>query len=314
MAGKEWQLLEARTISGRGLFRIPANDAYRHFYLYVNVIRLPRVNWTSSKWNPDKSEYAKLTWLRNEYVLREDILSFEHQLFEFSPDPSHANYINQGMVCLYEQIIGYLDYLAPFIPAPPLASGEPIPIEPLRNTPTEIKIVCRESTAIVCKLYYLEYEEACGSATSTPKPPPDPEPDAQQPDPAPIGDISPPYQSPNDDGDTVPYVGDENPPPPDPNEPPIGVAGETYRIQFTYDRIRPPGSIFDTQTPIFESCQAPIQAYGISDDMTEFGSSAPGGYVIGTTSSGTPVYYTNGLGFPGFSTCANLRDIIITKN
>ncbi len=214
MAGKEWQLLEERLISGRGLFRIPANDAYRHFYLYINVVRIPRVNWTSSKWNPDRSEYAKITWVRDKYVLREDALNYENQLFEYSPDPSNANYINQGMVCLYEQIIGYLDYLAPFIPAPPLAEGAPIPIEPLKNTPDEIKIVCRESTAINCKLYYLEYEEACGSATSTPKEPPDPEPEPQQPEFAPIGDITPPYQEPNDDGDTVPYQGDENPPPP----------------------------------------------------------------------------------------------------
>lgn len=213
MAGKEFQLLETRSISGRGLFRIPANDAYRHFYLYINVIRLPRVNFTNSKFNPDKSEYAKITWIRNDYVLREDAMNFENQLFEFSPDPSHANYINQGMVCLYESIIAYLDYLAPFIPAPPLASGEPIPINPLRNTPTEVKIVCRESTAIVAKLYYLEYEEACGSAEATPVPPPDPMPEPQQPTPAPIGDLSPPYQSPDDDGDTVPYPGDANPPP-----------------------------------------------------------------------------------------------------
>lgn len=313
MAGKQWELLEERTLSGRGLFRIPPNDAYRHFYLYVNVVRLPRVNWTNSKFNPDKSEYAKITWIRNQYVLREDALNYENQLFEYSPDPGSGGYIVQGMVCQHETILAYLDYLAPFVSAPPLPPGQPIPIEPLRNTPTEIKIVCRESTALVCKLYYIEYEEACSSATSTPKPPPDPEPVEQQLTPVPIENISPPYEEPDDNGDTQPYQNDETVEIPGENEPPIGQDGDLYRIQFQYDAYRPADTLYDSPLVDFVNVRAPIQAYGIANDLTPYGSPSVGAYAIGTNGDGSDQNFTQGFGFPGFASVTNIRNIVITK-
>jgi len=212
MPAKEWELLETRTISGRGLFQVPPSDDYRHFYLYVDVIRLPRVNFSSSKWNPDRSEYAKITWLKDEYVTREDVLHYEHQRFEWAVDPT--GYLATSMACMHAGVLGYLDYLAPFVLAPPLIPDptNPIYTRPLKNIPTSIKIVCRGDTAITASLYFLEYDVACDSGTPNPKEPPEKNPPPQQPEYAPIGDISPPYEDPDDNGDTQPYSGDESAP------------------------------------------------------------------------------------------------------
>lgn len=212
MPAKEWELLETRTISGRGLFQVPPSDDYRHLYLYVDIIRLPRVNFSSSKWNPERSEYAKITWLKDEYVIREDVLHYEHQRFEWAVDPT--GYLATSMACMHSAVLAYFDYLAPFVAAPPLppSPGDPIFTEPLKNVPTSIKIVCRGDAAITASLYHLDYDVACSEGEPSPKEPPPKNPPPQQPEYAPIGDISPPYDEPNDGGDTQPYFGDESAP------------------------------------------------------------------------------------------------------
>lgn len=215
MAANEPELLEERKISGRGLFVIPDSDEYRHFWLYCSVKRLPKVNFTNSKWNPDRSEYAKITWIRKDYVIREDVLNYENQCFEFAVDST--GYLATAMVCMYESIVGYLDYLAPYVDAPPLPSDPEnrIYVEPLRTTPQQIKIVCRGDTYVNCKLYLLNYDVNCPEATPTPKEPPDPPIEEQVPPGTPL-EVSPPYDDVDDDGDTDPSDIDDFPPPPSP--------------------------------------------------------------------------------------------------
>lgn len=217
MPRKEYVLYETRRISGRGLFKRTPQPKDRHFLLYTNLIREPRVNFSNSKYNPDKSEYAKITWLKGGYVLREDVVHFEYQLFQWRVDPT--GYLATAIPCMYRSIMDYLDYLAPFVGAPPLVTDptDPIYVEPLLNNFDEIRIVCRGDAALECELYELEYDWQCPEGEPTPKEPPIPPPSERNPPGTPLEDISPPYDySTNDDENTSPSDLDEFPPEPPP--------------------------------------------------------------------------------------------------
>jgi hypothetical protein len=224
---KEPELIETRLISGRGLFEVPPNDNYRFLWLYVSLKREPRINFGSSKYNPDKSEYGKITWIRDSYVMRSEAITFEEEVFFW--DKQESGYIGTALTCMYESIVGYLDYLAPYLGAAPLPSDplNRIWIEPIDNIPTEIKIVTRGTSLLQCKLYSLEYDVACPEAEPSPKPPPSPPPSLPLPIPEQI-EVSPPYEYPNDNGDTVPSDQDSVPPPPPPPIPDGSLWQVTY--------------------------------------------------------------------------------------
>lgn len=233
VARKEWELFETRVISGRGLFVVPVDDNLRHLYLYANIVRFPVVDWSSSKFNPDKSEYAKITWMRENYVLREDAVNYQNQRFEWACDPSATGYIATALACIHSSIVDYLGYGFGALGVPPPVPGDPIYVEPLRDAPTDIKIVCRGDTAIEFQLWKLDYDYACPEGAPTPKPPPDPPQPIPDPPGTPRDDIAPPYSPPSDDGDTEPYDGDDNPVPP----PPIPGC---WRSNSTYTPYLPP--------------------------------------------------------------------------
>lgn len=211
MTREKPKLIERRTLSGRGLIRVNADIKTRRLYLYLNVVRIPKVDFTSSKFNPDKSEYAKIVWLRKDYVLREDVLNYEHQLLTWDVDPT--GYLAKAILCMYLRNDADIAAIATMLGATVSPETPEIFLEPLADIPDEVKIVCRLDTAIDVQLWGYKYDIACEGADKPPVPPPDP----PQPDKVPtgiaIGDISPPYDSPNDNGDTVPNPGDETAPP-----------------------------------------------------------------------------------------------------
>jgi hypothetical protein len=230
---EQFELIETRTISGRGILRFPDEDDYRHFYVYVDVVRYPLVDFSNSKWNPDRSEYAKLGWIIDEYIVREDVLNYGRQRFDWAVDPT--GYLASYLVCAFGGVIGYLDYLAPFIPAPALVSDPTNPLfaHPLKYLPSRLNIVCRESTAVEVSLFGLKYDVRCPDATPTPKRPPDlPEPTAITPSGSPIL-VSRPYDEIDDNGNTIPFREDESPPPP-PEIP--GEACVKYIVTIEYEQ------------------------------------------------------------------------------
>lgn len=207
------KLIETRTISGKGLFKVAYNEAYRYYWLYAQVVRLPLHNFNNYKWNPERSEYAKITWNNDGFVIREDVLKYQKQRFEWCVDPTGDAAF--ALTCYHSEVIGYLDYLAPFIPAPPLPDvpGSTIYFTALKNYFDRILISCRDDTAIEFELWGLKYNRNCPDATSVPPEKPEAPPEIEQVPPGtPIGDIAPPYDRvTNDNGDTAPFETDENP-------------------------------------------------------------------------------------------------------
>lgn len=224
--------LEKRTISGKGLFKLSPDKNIRILFLYLQVVRLPRINFTNSKYNPDKSEYAKITWLRKDYVLKEQALHFEQELITWEQDS--VAYLAYANVCMYNSVIAYLDYVCTSNGKPPLARTGLIYVEPVQNLPDAIKIVCRDDTAIIADLWRYDYDLACPEADSDSPPPPDPPPADKVPPGVSIGDISPPYDGGNDGSDTSPNPSDDVTPPVDP---PQGTPCATISIQWEWTSI-----------------------------------------------------------------------------
>jgi len=215
---KEPVVIERRTISGRGVFIFTPEAKWRHFWLYVSILRPPAIDFGSSQYNPDRSFYATFVWSHRNYILREDVLRYYQQCFEWASDPT--GYIAKAETCLHDRTIEYLQALGDglSVPLPVPDPNNRIWYEPLQGRFDRIRIVCRDRTAITAELWGLEYDVSCPSATPTPKLPPVPDlPPPSVPPNQPLDDTptpaSPPYPQ-NDGGDTVSLPGDQDTPPP----------------------------------------------------------------------------------------------------
>lgn len=228
-ARKEPFRIEQRTISGRGLVKVPQDKNIRKLFLYLQVVRLPRINFTSSKYNPDRSEYAKITWLRDDVILKEEALNFEQELHTWEQD--YIAYLAYAQICMYNSIITYFEHICGALQIPLLTRNNNLYVEPTQNLPDSIKIVCRDDTAIIADLWRYDYDIACDEADSEPPPPPSPPKIDKVPEGTPIGDISPPYDSGTDNNDTVPSPGDETAPPLPPGQ---GEACQLVIVLFEY--------------------------------------------------------------------------------
>jgi len=208
------KLIETRIISGKGLFKVPYNEAYRYYWLYAQVIRLPVYNYNNYKWNPERSEYAKITWNNDGYVVREDVVKYQRQRFDWCVDPTGDAAF--AITCYKSDLTAYLSYLAPFVGAPPLPPNltQLVYFAPLKNYFDTILVSCRDDTGFSFSLYGLKYNRNCPAATTVPSQKPE-APVIISPITPPgvaIADVSPPYNpATNDDGNTAPFQGDENP-------------------------------------------------------------------------------------------------------
>lgn len=231
MADKEQpQLLDERIISNRGVVLWTPDSRYRRFWLYCQVFRDPQINFVNKNWNPDKSQYANLTWSRGNQIIREDVVHFARQNFVFDVD--QTGYLSKYLQCRFADIE---DLLINISTALGLTSGEAeAPFcEPIQDQFDRIRIVVRPDAAMAVQLYGLKYDIACPQAEQEEQPPPPPPALPPVPPGEPLEDsdnpASPPYDPPSDGGDTVPLPDDDAPsPPPDP-EPP-GQRCVPYRV------------------------------------------------------------------------------------
>jgi len=230
MAEKEQPLqLEERTISGRGLIKWEPDNAYRRFWLNIQVIRPPSTNFINKNINPDRSDYARITWMRDGMVLREDRLQFEFQSYVWEDDA--VGYLVKYLICILGSIQEQITTIQEALSIP-VGEGEPIFVVPIQDQFDSIKIVCRPDTAITAQFWGLKYDVACPDAEATPQPPPPPPMEPTYPPGTPLEDtdnpVSPPYDEPDDSGDTVPLPGDV-----DPTPPPVGDPCTLYNVNVT---------------------------------------------------------------------------------
>lgn len=210
-------LLEERVISNRGLIIWTPDATYRRFWVQCELVREPRINFVNKKFNPERSDYANIIFLRENQVIREEVMNFERQTFVFDPDPT--GYIAKALHCWFASAYAQLGAIATAVGVT-LVPGDPVFCEPIEDQFDQILFSVRVDGALGVQLYGLKYDLACPESEQEPQPPPPPPDFPNFPPGTPLADTdapaSPPYSPPNDDGNTNPLPEDVATPPPDP--------------------------------------------------------------------------------------------------
>lgn len=202
-------LLDERIISNRGLVAWTPDPLYRRFWVQCALIRPPQLNFVNKKFNPDRSDYANIIFLRQGQVIREEVMNYESQTFIFEPDPT--GYLAKALHCWFANVNAQLGAIAAAVGVT-LVPGEPILCEPIEDQFDQILISVRVDGAIGVNLYGLRYDIACPEAEQEPQPPPPPPNFPRFPGGTPLRDTdapaSRPYDPPDDDGNTRPLPED----------------------------------------------------------------------------------------------------------
>lgn len=214
----DFDLFQERTISGKGVIRVPSElKKRRAVVLYSDLLRPPKSPYYNSNYNPPQSLYGYLTFLREGYVIADTTIKYKQQSWSAVPDITAQNLI--AVKCMYKGI------LQSFVNQN-LGLGLTVTnvtdlikdYEYLDLMWDEVKLVCYGSTALKLSLYALPNDKCQDDADKPRKPKKPPAPPPEVPPDEPI-DVDPPYNDDpeNPDNDTDPYEGDgEIPPPPPP--------------------------------------------------------------------------------------------------
>lgn len=208
-------LVDSRLVSGKGLLLYPPESRNRYLILYLDLVRPPSSPYYNANYNPPRSRYATLTFMRDGYVMEEVAMEFPKQIYTYVNDITGQNL--RAIKCSYVAVMAQINNLATALEVSlPTIPDQIRNYESLRLNWDECRIVCYADTAISAKLYSLAHD-VCNpiyERDHPPAPPPD------VPAPVPSGtplQISEPYVPGTDDnGRTVPNPLDQPPEPPPP--------------------------------------------------------------------------------------------------
>ena len=232
-------ILQRRNISGLGILEVPETDDAKKGLVYTltcSVIRPPTSKiYNNNNYNPPTSFYGTITLLRDGFVWCTYKLYHKYQYWDYYPD--YGGQDLYATKCSYSGVLQSIANLGLALGVTPTSIINNIkdwtPTNQLWDT---AQVVCYNDTAIQLVLSMTKYQ-ICPDDTS---PPPPHQPPPPPPPPVPAGTPltpdsplapSPPYESPNDNGATVPYPGDGPPPPPSTLP---GTAGELYLIKVKF--------------------------------------------------------------------------------
>jgi hypothetical protein len=216
----EYELIQERNISGRGLLRVPTDvRKNRAYLLYADVIREPINKYLNLNYNPARSRYGALTFFRKDYLVHHAPIEFPRQVWDGVNDVCGQTLL--AVKCAYDGVLDSLINLSIAISQTPGGLGL-IPIskvnlikdyENLRMAWDECRLVCYADTAIRLQLYRLQYD-VCNPEFEKDKEPPSPPPPPVVPPGDSIEGIDDAYDEESDDGNTIPFPGDTPAPPP----------------------------------------------------------------------------------------------------
>lgn len=233
----EWELIETRKISGKGILKMPmASLDNRAYVLFADVIRYPKNRYVNKEWNPTRSRYANMVFVRGNYALYSLPMEYERQVYDGVNDICGQTLI--AVKCAYAGMLESIVKLALAIGETPGGFGiTPISVtnlieqyESLRLSWDEIRVSCYADTALQLRLYRIKYD-VCNADYDDQKPAP------FSPAPTPLTPIgtaipnSQPYDTATDNGNSVPFPGDAYIPPPGSNN------CQAYVVVIQYDRV-----------------------------------------------------------------------------
>lgn len=212
-------LEQSRLISGKGVLKvIPAQLVYRSYSLFIQVVRKPKQEYLNYNYNPPKSRYATLTFLKDNYVVKEHSVSYPLEKIYEEPDKCGQTLI--AVKCAYQGLLE--SFVNQNLALGLIVTGVTnsiIGYTTLSLEWNEIRVVCYADTAVQLRLYAEDYL-ACNNSYKVPNPgAPTPASIPEVPSGTPLtGDNAPstPYDYPtSDNGNTEPYPGDEIEVPPE---------------------------------------------------------------------------------------------------
>lgn len=228
------QLQEQRIISGKGLLKVPDTATKsRYFLLYADIVRYPKNEYRNLNYNPYRSRYATLLFLRGGYVIQEAAMEYSKQQWSLIPDLSGQTLI--AVKCAYEGTLISFANLATGLGLPIIQYTDLIKdYENLSLGWDTAQVVCYADTVIRLSLYGDFYASCSIEKDKQQKGGNPPPPPPSVPPGTPITDtstvkLSKPYDYPNDGGNTVPYPSDQTPPQFD--------QCSTVTVVFTYTRV-----------------------------------------------------------------------------
>lgn len=258
---EEFNLVEERIITGRGVLQIPTLLSYRYFRIWIDVFRDPDPNAVNKKYNPERSDYVNVSFMAGNYVVKSHVIRYQQEVLDL-PAKEPGAFLAPYLVCSLQGIGNFLAAISVAVGLPPPVPGDPLYAEPVRSPVDSILFVCRDSTAIQVRLFGLLEDVGCIGATPNPKinePPATSEPDIPPGDPV---TVSPAYVPPDDDGNTVPFSGDGPP--------------TTFNCEFTYDYVDNNDPSFNGTYPKTVSGVVPPISFG-PPIYSDFGGIPDGG-------------------------------------
>lgn len=238
------ELIITRIVSGRGLIQIPEEyRSCRRMWLYAEIARYPEPDYRNKKYPREKGNFANILWLQEGYVCKQEVMEFEKQRWSWLSDEVGQVLYDAQCIAVTEtknlktvaEALGAFVVLSPFDP-----------VELMEQDYDSIVVECRDGAGVILRLYGQKYDRCPDQEESKKTPPEPPPPPAPPLEPGELLDgkngrlgISPPYQEPDDDGDTVPDEGDAPPPPPLP--PYQEGSCEKYVLQVRLDYVQTNG-------------------------------------------------------------------------
>lgn len=196
----EFEKIEERFISGKGLLIIPENKRkMRYYVLYADMVRIATNYYANYKWNPGRGLLARLHFRRNSYTISMEEMVTDRQAWDFVNDPSGQVMI--AVKCAYEGTLQSFVNLATGAGLAVVSVTDLIKdYENLSTIWDEVLVSCESNFAIQLRLYGMPYDTCKPEKDKSKRPTPPPPPAPRVPPGTPIGDISPPYFPPNSDG------------------------------------------------------------------------------------------------------------------
>jgi len=196
-----------RTISGKGIITIPEDYlSALQILLYVQVLREPLSPSRNFTWNPDRSFYAHIAFCQDDFVVREEDVNFNSQVYELWNGQESQNLLS--LICAYDGILDSFvsvgNVIGITLSRTNLIKSHPY-VRPLFN---RIRFECFASTALLLTLKGTSLEK-CDPQDGSSQPPPSPPPPATPVPPTEPVEVSPPEDGLDDGGDTIPFPIDE---------------------------------------------------------------------------------------------------------
>jgi len=292
---EQFELLEDRLISGRGNVRIPTDADLRYFRLYLDIIRLPSVNFLNFLFPRDKGFFARGLFMVGPYVYKEFDIRYERTVLDFEPwEPS--GWLASPLACSFQAVYNQNNAIFLFLTGTPGLPGEPIFFEPVSKEVSSIVLECRDETAFQLRLYGLRQDVQCSEGEPTPKEPPPPPPPLPPVLPGVGIGVSPPYDDPpgSEDTDTSPLPQDTiDDPEIEELIPPIGADCQRFLVNTIVTFINNEGVEETTETSTIYF--GPLTGYGYQPGANP-GSRTWGVYSRGGAFFGCqePGFYNNG--------------------